>query len=84
MATSSFALSACCSLNCDDEPFHLVLKRFPVVLLGFRTDIAAGGQHMAVLAHLIQCLRLCRSRARRRNHPYLLRPARHGMYRRYG
>ena len=41
-----------------NEPRHLVLEWLAVVLLWLRADVAAGGEHMAVLADLFQCRRL--------------------------
>ena len=36
------------------QTFHLVLKWLAIVVLSFRTDIAAGGKHVPVLAYVIE------------------------------
>ena len=36
------------------EPLHLLFERLAVVCLRFGADVAAGGKHVAVLAHLFQ------------------------------
>src|SRR5262245_20982679 len=36
------------------EPLHLLLERFAVVLLRLGADVAAGREHVPVLAHLLQ------------------------------
>ena len=51
------------------EPLHLLLERLAVVFLRLGADVAAGREHVAVLADLLERARSCRSRARRRTAP---------------
>ena len=54
-----------------DEPLHLLLERLAIVLLRLGTDIPAGRQHVAVLAHVFQPSRSCRSRGCPRTRRFL-------------
>src|SRR3990170_473349 len=40
--------------QCRGETLHLFPERFAVILGGFRADVATGGEHVAVLANLIE------------------------------
>ena len=71
MAASSFAAFGLLLPQLRNEPFHLVLKRFPVVLLGFPHRHSARGSAHGRACGLLPVLWPCRIRARRRNRPHL-------------
>ena len=54
MAASSLAASACCSRSVAVSRCIFLLERLAVVLLRLGADVAAGREHVAVLADLLQ------------------------------
>lgn len=54
MAASSRAASPCCLAQRRGKALHFFSEWLAIVLGGFGADVAAGGERVTVLAHVLQ------------------------------